>query len=94
MAEKAMRFCRDTIKVNRAGFGHYFYAHLYYSQAIYLSGHSAMWDDYYPKIRDRLMRMQQPDGSWQGDGVGTTYGTAVALMILQLPYNRLPIMQR
>lgn len=94
MVEKAMRFCRDTIKVNRAGFGHYFYAHLYYSQAIYLSGDLPMWDDYYPKIRDRLMRLQQPDGSWQGDGVGTVYGTSTALMILQLPYNRLPIMQR
>ena len=34
------------------------------------------------------------DGSWNGDQVGGTYGTAVALLILQLPYKNLPIMQR
>ena len=34
------------------------------------------------------------DGSWEGDGVGKTYGTAIATFILQIPYNCLPIMQR
>ena len=29
-----------------------------------------------------------------GDGVGTTYGTAIACIILQLPYGYLPIYQR
>jgi len=38
--------------------------------------------------------MQSPDGSWNGDNVGTTYGTAIATVILQLPYNYLPIYQK
>jgi squalene cyclase len=52
------------------------------------------WADYFPKIRDRLLGMQAPDGSWTGDNVGTTYGTALAATILQLPYGYLPIAQR
>ena len=34
------------------------------------------------------------DGSWQGDNVGSTYGTAIALTILQLPWAQVPIYQR
>ena len=49
---------------------------------------------YYPKIRERLLTLQYPDGSWMGDGVGTTYGTALACVILQLPYGYLPIFER
>ena len=71
-----------------------FYAHLYYAQAVYLSGDARLWDSYFPKIRNALLRRQREDGSWMGDGVGYPYGTALALTILQLPYNRLPIMQR
>ncbi len=94
MAKKALRYCRSTIGPGRKNIGHYFYAHLYYSQALYLSGDPKAWDEYYPKLRDILISKQQPDGSWRGDGVGKPYGTALALVILQLPYNRLPIMQR
>ena len=36
----------------------------------------------------------EADGSWTGDGIGDVYGTAVALIILQLPYNRLSVYQR
>ena len=41
-----------------------------------------------------LLRQQKKDGSWEGDGVGTVYGTAIALLILQLPYSNAPILQR
>ncbi len=34
------------------------------------------------------------DGSWQGDYIGKAYGTAIALIILQLPYKYLPVYQR
>ena len=34
------------------------------------------WDKYFPKTRDQLIAMQQPDGSWNGDGIGQVYGTA------------------
>jgi len=96
MALKALRFCKDNIGVgqNQGGtWGHYFYSHLYYSQVMYLSGEKD-WDWYFPKMRDYLLSTQDADGSWMGDSVGKVYGTSIALIILQLPYNNLPIMQR
>ena len=67
--------------------GHDFYCQLYASQAFYLSG-DEYWDKYYPDARDQLLAMQnKSDGSWDGDGIGKTYGTAIALVILQLPYR-------
>jgi hypothetical protein len=76
-----------------SSFGHGFYAHLYASQAFYQAG-DEYWDDYFPRTRDSLLKRQGPDGSWDGDGVGTVFGTSVALTILQLPYKFLPIYQR
>jgi hypothetical protein len=73
--------------------GHLFYGQLYMAQAMYLSS-EANWKGYFPATRDWLIQIQGSDGSWNGDSVGTTYGTAVALLILQLPYANLPILQR
>ena len=74
--------------------GHAFYCQLYAAQAFYLSG-DEFWDRYYPDTRDQLLAMQNKgDGSWDGDGIGKTYGTAIALIILQLPYRFLPVYQR
>lgn len=96
-AAKAVKFCEATLQPGAGRstryFGHYFYAHLYMAQAMYLLG-DAKWLPYFDAIRDDLLRSQQGDGSWDGDRVGTTYGTSVALLILQLPYKNLPIMQR
>ena len=55
--------------------------------------YTTAWNDYYAKRRDYLLSVQQADGEWWGDGVGDVYGTAIALIILQLPFNQLPIMQ-
>jgi hypothetical protein len=74
--------------------GHAFYCQLYAAQAFYLSG-DEYWDKYFPNIRDTLLTMQNKgEGSWDGDGIGKTYGTAIALIILQLPYKFLPVYQR
>ncbi len=91
-AARALGYCKDTLKPDQVNQGHDFYAHFYYAQALYLSK-TPFWDEYFPKRRDRLLAQQRSDGSWQGDGVGDVYGTAIALVILQLPYNQLPIMQ-
>lgn len=75
-------------------FGHYFYAHLYMAQVMYLKG-DEKWRGYYRDIaRVLLERQRRETGAWNGDHVGETYGTSVALLILQLPYKHLPIMQR
>jgi hypothetical protein len=75
------------------GGGHDFYTHLYASQAFYMAG-DKYWDVYFPPTRDLLLKMQASDGSWDGDGIGKTYGTAIALIVLQLPYKFMPVYQR
>jgi hypothetical protein len=74
--------------------GHDYYAHFYAAQAFYMAG-DKYWDEYFPKVRDELIKMQsEKDGSWNGDYIGQVYGTSMALVILQLPYKFLPIYQR
>ncbi len=92
MVERLVAYCKQKISVTRTS-GHYFYTHFYMAQAMYQRG-GKDWKDYYPKIRDRLTGTQNLDGSWMGDSVGSTYGTSIATIILQLPYGYLPICKR
>jgi hypothetical protein len=73
--------------------GHSFYMNLYAAQAFYQAGDKE-WDQYFPGVREGLIKAQAADGSWHGDDVGTVYGTSIALIILQLPYKFLPVYQR
>ena len=95
MIEKLVQYVRGAVNVGGGGSwgGHYFYTQFYLAQAWYQRG-GKDWKGYYPQIRDRLIQTQNPDGSWNGDSVGTTYGTALGSIILQLPYGYLPIYQR
>lgn len=96
LAKRALSYAEQALSPKRQNarfFGHYFYAHLYLAQVMYLSG-DEKWRPYYADIREILLGDQAPDGSWNGDHVGTTYGTSIALLILQLPLKNLPIMQR
>ena len=91
--EKLVRYVRQAVRIGQGGEGHYFYMHFYMAQAMYQrSGRD--WETYYPEVAKDLLRQQATDGSWQGDGVGPVYGTALACVILQLPYGYLPICQR
>jgi hypothetical protein len=92
---KALEYCKSRVgRGQRSGVDmHYYYAHLYMAQIMWLSGEKN-WEWYYPQMRDTLLTLQESDGSWDGDSVGKTYGTAIALIILQLPYRNMPIMQR
>jgi hypothetical protein len=71
---------------------HYFYGHYYASQAMYLAG-GDHWANYYPPVRDEILRNQLSDGSWKDD-VGATYATAMACVVLQMPCEYLPIFQK
>jgi hypothetical protein len=93
IAHKALEYAKRTISIGGQGFGHYYYSHLYLAQALYFAG-GRDWTEYYGSMAKHLLRQQARDGSWTGDGVGTTYGTAIALIILQLPYAHLTIYQR
>jgi len=92
-ALKALEYCKQKIDPKTFRQGHAYYAHFYLAQALYISK-DEMWDRYYQKLRTRLLNEQMSDGHWVGDSVGDVYGTAIALTVLQLPFNQLPIMQR
>ena len=89
--DKAVQFCKQAITIS--GGSHHYYAHHYWGQALYQRG-GQDWADYYQKLSAWLLRQQQADGSWIGDGVGPVYGTGVALTLLLLPYAYVPIYQR
>ena len=93
MADKAFKYAWSHCKPTGSSQGHYFYTQLYMSQATWQKG-DKRWNQYYPEIQRYLLRMQQGNGSWQGDHVGLVYGTAIGLMILQIPYNHLPVLTR
>jgi hypothetical protein len=73
-------------------YSHYFYGHYYAAQAMWIRG-GEDWNTWYPAIRDELVNKRALNGSWS-DQIGPEYGTAMALIILQMPNNYLPIFQR
>ena len=91
--DKAIQYVKKNINPTTDSTGHHFYTQLYFAQALYQRG-GKDWDDYLAKIGPWLVRTQKKDGSWDGDGVGPIYGTAIALTILQLPFALAPIYQR
>jgi hypothetical protein len=73
-------------------YSHYFYGHYYAAQAMWIRGGDD-WLEWYPAIRDELLHRQSLSGYWT-DSICNEYGTAMALIILQIPNNFLPIFQR
>ena len=97
LAAKCLAYCDRNIAVDSGRgwgvWGHYYYTHLYLAQAKYQQG-GEDWKRYYRAISRKLLGMQKSDGSWLGDGVGSSYGTAIALTVLQLPYQYVSTYQR
>jgi hypothetical protein len=61
---------------------------------MYTAG-SPYWEPYFQELRRELLDMQNSDGSWPNEqGPGPNFGTAVAVLILEIPYRFLPIFQR
>lgn len=89
---KGIQYLFRHQKDEEARYGHYFYQHFYAALAMWQAGGDS-WKDWYPAIRDELVRKQSQDGSWSGD-YGVEYSTAWALLILQIPARYLPIFQR
>jgi hypothetical protein len=76
---------------------HYFYGQYYAAQAMWTAG-GKYWQEWFPAIREDLLVRQRSntrnDGSWPDHTVCADYGTAMACIILQIPNNYLPIMQK
>jgi len=108
-SDEAIRRGLDYLRKNLTGFnqtygrrdgGHYFfwYGHYYGVQAMYTAGTAFQvnyWEPYFEEVRGELLAMQQPEGSWPNRiGPGPAFGTAMAVLILEIPYRYLPIFQR
>lgn len=74
---------------------HFYYAHFYAAQAMWMAPKDVFFDEYYPKIRDLLIEEQKRNpsntGAWGAQSYGEAFTTAYALMILQVPYQLLPM---
>jgi hypothetical protein len=91
---KLLKYCESTLgNVSNETFGHWHYAHYYYSQVMYREG-GEDWDRYKERIFTRLAAEASPDGSWKQGYVGPVFTTAANLTILQLENGSLPIYQR
>ena len=70
--------------------GHYFYSNYYAVQAMWHAG-GDYWNQWYPAIRDQLVKTQAGDGSWASSEAGPEFGAAMGAIILQIPLNYLPV---
>lgn len=70
----------------------FYYGHYYAVQAVFQAG-DKYFRDWYPRISEVLLAKQHADGSWpQTQDIG--YSTAMAILILAVPYQFLPIYGR
>ena len=71
----------------------YFYAHYYGVQAMWHAQlqHPEYWNEWYPLIRDELIDKKRTGSTFPDSRVGPEFGTAMATIILQIPYNYLPV---
>lgn len=98
---KMKEYCRKHLQPkSHDTFGHWHYAHFYYSQVKYREGGDE-WQNYIETIRPRLI--QEADivdmgdrklAVWKQGFVGEVYTTALNLIILQMDKACLPIYQR
>jgi len=93
--ERGLKYLVDHAPHSNPGTSEsYFYYGQYYAmQAMYQAG-GTYWSNWYPPVRDLLLKRQvQQTGEWSDD-ICSEYGTAMACIALQMPNNFLPIFQR
>jgi hypothetical protein len=90
--KKAVAFLKDHF---HAPEGHYWYGHYYAAHAMHQVG-GATWKEWYGRITKELLPQQAADGSWPTwrHEVGPVYQTAIAVIVLSVPADYLPIFQR
>ncbi|TET37428.1 MAG: prenyltransferase [Planctomycetota bacterium] len=70
----------------------YFYGQYYAAQVFFQVG-GEKWKRWYRKVAGDIANGQFPDGRWH-DRVGPNYATAMACIIMELPYRYLPLFLR
>ena len=72
----------------------YYYAHYYAVQAMWHAQIQSphYWNAWYPAIRDELIdKRQGAAGVWPDNRIGSEFGTSMACIILQIPFNYVPV---
>ncbi len=74
---------------------HYYYGQYYAAQVMWTAGGS-YWKEWFPAIREELLSRWRfhNDGAWADATTCNDYATAMACIILQIPNNYLPILQK
>ncbi|WP_162666911.1 prenyltransferase/squalene oxidase repeat-containing protein [Gemmata massiliana] len=98
--ERGLRYLRQFVpnrqfSQHELSPAHYYYYGQYYAALAMWSAGGDYWRTWFPAIRDELLgRARANDGTWSGDQHGSAYATAMSLIVLQLPNNYLPILQK
>ena len=89
--EKALKWLMKYVPgKGSSNTSYFFYGHYYAVQAMWHAGGN-YWKEWFPAIRETLLKRQAGDGSWDDNEVCPEFGTAMACIILQMPNNYLPI---
>lgn len=76
----------------------FYYGAFYAAQAMYHANDFRKFEAWFGPVRSHLLRIQAEDGSWpakdKADDHGSTYRTAMAVLVLEVPYGFLPLFQR
>jgi hypothetical protein len=90
--EKGYAYLRQHLTTDRDKQPFFYYTHLYAVQAMYQRG-GPEWASYFPRIRRELLDQRRGKDYWDSP-FGDSYGTAISLLILQVPNRYLPVFQR
>jgi hypothetical protein len=95
-ALKALAFCKAKFGGRAYTGSFYFYTNFYWAQAMFQTNEQE-WNAFFPHMRQSLLTSHRQGDAWNGATVGGTgpiYGTSLALLILTLPYQNVPVFQR
>lgn len=89
------RFRPGTLNADQMLPDHYYYGQYYAALAMWTAG-GQYWADWFPALTSELLRRRssRADGAWDDFRWGPEFATAMACIVLQLPNNYLPIMQK
>jgi len=76
-----------------AGSMHFSYGHYYAAKAMWYAGDKE-WQEWYPHIRDELVKSQQDDCRWTRPLTCPHYDTGISLIVLQMPNQHLTSLKR
>lgn len=93
--KQIVEYVKRTVTSENTMGQHDSYTSFYTAQALHQIG-GAEWSKYFTARRTRFLREQQSDGSWRSTGWGASpvLDTSMAVVVLALPYQYLPIYQK